>query len=291
MRAKLGFCLVAACLIGWIAYSRVVTDDLPGRTVGASSAIDTEVEIATSPADVVERMRKSSEEGRTVRVEYHASPGASGQQPELWCRSLTDGERMRAARQMDRLRQASDNAIARTEGDPVEVELKRARGLRNRAMVDAAATLLAEGGGFLTKGIATGLMSDSEWHYWNMSFHTAEEGDLLLYVPISLVRFTDVGPRKANAAAMAEVAAGERGYQWNSRDFEERRRLVDAAVRAKLRYPELEREVAALKAAGDLGPGQPESLRRLLEEMQVLRDAIALVPAGYEEGTLEYRAK
>ena len=246
---------------------------------------------ADSPEHLDSLIRAALLQGQSVRVECSptGTPSAAPMARDYWCRALTEADRPRVLRLLDRLSQSSRKGLADQSGDPLELETRIATCLRTIEMIDAAAILVKEGRSFLTKGPVLALRSDADWHYWNMSFHTKAEGDLLLYVPIDLRRFPSVALRRQRSSDLKQFQKTEAAYQWNSIPFAERRTLVDAATEARKRHDTLQTEMAGLRSPqSSLAPEAAQArLRELGAECSQLEAVVARVPRKYDPVTLE----
>lgn len=214
---------------------------------------------ADSPEHLDAMIRAALLQGQSVRVECSpaGTTSAAAKAENYWCRALTEADHPRVLRLLDRLSQSSRQGLADQSGDPIELETRIATCLRTIEMIDAAAILVKEGRAFLTKGPVLALRSDADWHYWNLSFHTKAEGDLLLYVPIDLRRFPNVALRRQHSNESKQLVDTEAAYQWNSIPFAERRTLVDAATEARQRHDSLQAEMAGCARRRPASPRKP----------------------------------
>jgi len=149
-------------------------------------------------------------------------------------------------------------------------------------LLAAAERTIAEGNCFLTKGVIPELKSDSSWYYWNVDF-SMREGDRrwveLLYVPIDLHRFPDVGSRQARLSAFRDYQRTEAAYLWNSKPYEERQKLVAQASSARQEITVVSEQLAAAK-----NPVDKEKLGIRLHDLHAM---VSLVPKKYDPVTLE----
>lgn len=245
---------------------------------------------ADSPEHLDSLIRAALLQGQSVRVECSptGTPSAAPKTKDYWCRALTEADRPRVLRLLDRLSQSSRQGLADQSGDPLELETRIATCLRTIEMIDAAAILVKEGRCFLTKGPV--LSPSARLRIGTTGrcpFHTKAE--LPLDVPIDLRRFPNVALRRQRSNESKQLVDTEAAYRWNSIPFAERRTLVDAATEARKRHGTLQAEMAGMRSPqSSLAPEAAQArLRELGAECSQLEAVVARVPRRYDPVTLE----
>ncbi len=292
--------LLAVCATGVIALTalaihfftptsstteRPVTGASPVGSQGAPKALQ-----AGSPSEVADQMREALLAGHPVRVEYRAGKDREADR-DHWCRLLTDAERQRAIRHVSLVHGTTDRAFELEGSDDFDREKEMTNQFRIRSMADAARTLLEEGQAFLTKGPISLLQSNDKWHYWSMSFHTHDEGDLWVTVPIDLDRFPQVRDWRQREQEMNQFAETEVAYRWNSLDYTVRQRMVADGNLAREKMLLFDKEAKELNAVPREERTAEQIARSIAlgEEMKACRQAISRVPRRIDPATLEWK--
>ena len=160
-----------------------------------------------------------------------------------------------------------------------EQERIMAQKLKDRAMLEAVRRAVANHQCFMAPHLIPDLRSDERWHYWNADIYKRVDGKRVcevLYVPIDLSVNAELKARIKRLSAIQDYRRTEIAFEWNSKPYEKRRELVDAAASARVEH-------AILLKALQEGNGSVDVRRRVADAEAIIQS----VPFGLNPLTLE----
>jgi hypothetical protein len=201
--------------------------------------------------------------------------------------SLSDEQKQTFAEFMARRVRLSRAALAKLEAEENSVarELKIAQALANIEIEQTVADLVRRGDFFVTPGYIREARHTEECFFANVQF----EGNIV-YAPIDLTEFPGVAWLNKRRDEVQAFALADAGYMWNSKPYDERRRLVDEAEALATEVRATSAELLDLEGVQEPTAAQQERLDELRGVTARQATAQGRLPRGkLDVATLEWR--
>jgi hypothetical protein len=277
---------IAACLLFW-----ALANGHESEPHGAPSANRNQPQNASTRAsEAPDSVHRTADHEGPVRVEHRRYEGPEVDSDQ-WSRQLTDQDLRYCQRQVRRVLKTTDKVFDLDIADPTEREQRMAELFRIRVQCQAVQRLLAEAKGFMTKSLLRETRNDEDQFVWTMLVHYKDEGDLILNVPIDLTQFPEVRDWRTRSAAINAFSEQGKGASWNALGYAERRRIVDAAERARAAIPSLRERIEVIQSipSADRTDLQRRTYAELTAELDAAYEAERQAPPHYDPTTLEWR--